>query len=84
MIMPRLGVDKQAATAVASKKHVDNRCMYWFRQWGASLEKIQSSSTAAKIVRGGIFFHPSDEDLSMGTPAEEKATRAHRVPCHQL
>jgi hypothetical protein len=26
------------------------------------------------IVPDGYFFHPSDEDLSPGIPAEEKAT----------
>jgi hypothetical protein len=29
-------------------------------------------------VLGGFYFHPSDEDLSPGTPVEEKATWLYR------
>jgi len=25
-------------------------------------------------LQGGIYFHPTDEDLSAGTPVEENAT----------
>jgi hypothetical protein len=38
------------------------------------LERFHNSRTLSSIVQGGIYFHPSDEDLSLGTPVEENAT----------
>jgi hypothetical protein len=37
------------------------------------LERFSNSRTLTNFVQGGFYFHPSDEDLSPGTP-EEKAT----------
>jgi hypothetical protein len=28
-----------------------------------------------EFVEGGFYFHPNDEDLSLGTPAREKPLR---------
>ena len=33
----------------------------------------------AKGVRGGFYFHPSDESLSLGTPEKEKSTWLHAL-----
>jgi hypothetical protein len=33
------------------------------------------------MVQGGIYFHPSDEDLSLGTPVEENATSVKWFRC---
>jgi hypothetical protein len=30
--------------------------------------------TFLSALKGGFYFHPTDEDLSVGTPAKEKAT----------
>jgi hypothetical protein len=38
------------------------------------LERFSSSREVLKSVKCGFYFHPSDEDLSPGTPVEEKAT----------
>ena len=40
----------------------------------SQLERFHNERAMSGIVQGGIFFHPSDEDLSPGTPAEKNAT----------
>jgi hypothetical protein len=35
-------------------------------------EQNQSYRTLRKSIQGGFYFHPSDEDLSLGTPLREK------------
>jgi hypothetical protein len=39
----------------------DIRCLYSFRGFSGTMQ-------------GGFSVHPSDADLSLGTPVEEKAT----------
>ena len=34
------------------------------------IERFHNEGALSGIVQGGIFFHPSDEDLSLGTPVE--------------
>ena len=36
------------------------------------LERNQSNRAQAKSIQGGFFFHPSDEDLSLGTRLRKK------------
>ncbi len=38
------------------------------------LERNQSKRVHAESFLGGFYFHPSDEDLWLGTPVKEKAT----------
>ena len=35
-------------------------------------ERNQSNSAIAMCIQGDFYFHPSDEDLSLGTPLREK------------
>jgi hypothetical protein len=35
-------------------------------------------------LKGGFYFHPSDEDLSPGTPVEKKATWVRGFGLQQL
>ena len=37
-----------------------------------------------RMVRGGFFFHPSDEDLSPGTPERKKPLESNGFGVHQL
>jgi hypothetical protein len=48
--------------------------LHWCVYCGAlgASKQFQGSSGTAKTLRGGIFFHPSDEDQSPGTPEREK------------
>jgi len=39
------------------------------------LERFHNSCALASSVQGGIYFHPSDEDLSLGARLKENATR---------
>jgi hypothetical protein len=34
----------------------------------ALLERFQNSRARGRPVKGGVYFHPTDEDLSVGTP----------------
>ncbi len=36
------------------------------------------------VLQGGFYFHPTDEDLSVGTPVDEKATWRLRTWVQQL
>jgi len=36
------------------------------------------------VLEGGFTFHPNDEDLSLRTPVEEKATWQHGFGVQQL
>ena len=37
-----------------------------------ALEQNQNSHTQMESLQGGFYFHPSDEDLSPGTPEWKK------------
>ena len=41
-------------------------------------ERFSNSRTLNKIEKGGFIFHPSNEDLSPGTPDTTPATRTCR------
>jgi hypothetical protein len=36
------------------------------------LEQFSNLYALSKTVKGGFYFHPSDEDLSLGTPVRIK------------
>jgi hypothetical protein len=38
-------------------------------------ERFSNSLAIASTVQGGFYFHPSDEDLSLGAPDEKAARR---------
>jgi anti-sigma factor RsiW len=44
-----------------------------------SLEQNQNSRAQAKNFQGGFFFHPCDEDLSLGTPEMKKPLRGRAI-----
>jgi hypothetical protein len=49
------------------------------------LERFSNPRGVTKAVQGGFFFHPMDEDLSMGTPVlRKKPLEASGFPLHQL
>jgi hypothetical protein len=36
------------------------------------LERNQSKRALVESIKGGCYFHPTDEDLSAGTPVRKK------------
>ncbi len=38
------------------------------RDKSAALQRFSNSRGVTGVVKGGFYFHPSDEDLSPGTP----------------
>ena len=37
-------------------------------------DNAEGNSICGLVVKGGFYFHPKVNDLSLGTPVEEKAT----------
>src|ERR1035437_3088545 len=48
------------------------------------LERFSSSRGVSGTVQGGFYFHPSDEDLSLGTPERKKPLSRCGYPLQQL
>jgi hypothetical protein len=47
-----------------------------FSLGGLVLERFHNSFALSGIVQGGIHFHPSDENLSLGTPERKMPLEA--------
>jgi hypothetical protein len=43
------------------------------------LEQNRNSGAKVKSLQCGLYFHPSDENLSLGTPARKKPLRGRAV-----
>src|ERR1035437_4600321 len=50
----------------------------------ACLERFSSSRGVSSAVQGGFYFHPSDENLSLGTPERKKPLSGSGFPPQQL
>lgn len=54
------------------------------RRWGGGLERFSSSRGVSSAVKGGFYFHPSDEGLSLGAPVRKKPLSSGGFPLEQL
>jgi hypothetical protein len=52
--------------------------------FGSGLERNQSKRVLVESFLGGFFFHPSDEDLSLGTPEKKKPLGGFAFGVHLL
>jgi len=48
--------------------------------FGRFRDRFRSLRALAGMVQGVIYFHPTDEDLPVGTPDKENATSVHCFP----
>ena len=51
---------------------------------GILLERFSNTYVLSDSIEGGFYFHPSDEDLSLRAPVEEKATLRRGFGVQQL
>jgi hypothetical protein len=66
----RAGYQEQRSWCVTKCKHVPRvETLGYDPIASPGLERFHNSRALSSIVRGGIFFHPSDEELSLGIPA---------------
>jgi hypothetical protein len=50
------------------------------RFYGKILERFQNLRALWVVAKGGIYSHPTDQDLSVWTPVEENATQLRWFP----
>ena len=68
---------KRSELTIVSTRHYGKSCAFLHNELlnpedAPVLERFSNTYVLTDSIEGGFYFHPSDEDLSLGTPLRKK------------